>query len=293
MSAARPVVVLDFDGTMTDAEAEGAPFFDGYLADLATLTGQPLATIRAIAEGIRAEMFADPAAFAAEFGDPPRAVAPAVVDPYLRMTPIARRIYDQFGVLRDPGDRDRVGSVLYSHHYLGTVHHPVFRRGAGALLAALGRRDDLDVWVVTNSGTAHVRGKIADLDRVHGGVGWLTDRVRGDAGKFRIDDSWTAGPDDLSLPGLARPILRRRRRYHDILAELCAGDFSRVTVIGDIFELDLSLPAALGARVGLVRGPHTPPYELSYLATLGPRAAAFDELAAVMDFIDFPRPAGA
>ncbi|MFM2152956.1 MAG: hypothetical protein RL199_1391, partial [Pseudomonadota bacterium] len=36
------LVILDFDGTMTDAEAEGAPFRDGYLQDLATLTGRPL-----------------------------------------------------------------------------------------------------------------------------------------------------------------------------------------------------------------------------------------------------------
>ena len=47
MSSVRPVVVLDFDGTMTDAEAEGVPFFDGYVADLATLTGGEPAAVRA------------------------------------------------------------------------------------------------------------------------------------------------------------------------------------------------------------------------------------------------------
>ena len=31
------VLVLDFDGTMTDAEAEGRPFTDGYLEDLCAL----------------------------------------------------------------------------------------------------------------------------------------------------------------------------------------------------------------------------------------------------------------
>ena len=34
------VLVLDFDGTMTDAEAEGRPFRDGYLEDLCTLVGR-------------------------------------------------------------------------------------------------------------------------------------------------------------------------------------------------------------------------------------------------------------
>lgn len=284
----RRVVVLDFDGTMTDAEAEGFRFFGGYCADLATLTGGVAAEVRAMAEAVQAEMFADPTRFAAEFGDPPRAVAPAVVDPYLRMTPIARRIYDHYGVLKDAGDRDRVGSVLYAHHYLETVHAPVFRPGAAEVLTALGTRADLDVWVVTNSGTDHVREKIARLDRARGGVAWLSDRVRGNAGKFRIDDTWADGPADLIVDGLPRPILRKRRRYHDILAELCGGDFTRLTVVGDIFELDLSLPAALGARVALVRGPYTPAYELAYLAGLGARAAVLTEVPAVLDFIDLP-----
>ncbi len=284
----RPVVVLDFDGTMTDAEAEGARFFPGYCTDLATLTGAPGAEVTALAESLLAEMFADPARFAAEFGNPPRAVAPAVVDPYLRMTPIARRIYDHYGVLADPGDRQRIGTLLYNHHYKATIEAPVFRPGAPELLATLGRRDDLEVWVVTNSGTDHVREKIRRLDGSHGGVAWLAPRVRGNAGKFLIDDSWAAGPDDLAIPGLPRPILRRRRRYHDILAELCGGDFTRLTVVGDIFELDLSLPAALGARVALVRGPHTPAYELAYLAGLGAQATVVTDVAPVLDFIDLP-----
>ncbi len=99
--------------------------------------------------------------------------------------------------------------------------------------------------------------------------------------------------NDLTLPGLPRPILRQRHHYHGILAGLCDGDFSRVTVIGDIFELDLSLPEAMGARVGLVKGPYTPAYELAYLRERGPRAAIFDELDAVMDFIDLPFDAAA
>ncbi len=293
MTAARRVVVLDFDGTMTDAEAEGAPFFDGYVADLATLTGGAAAAVRARAEALRDAMFANPTAYAAEMGRPPEKVAPAVVDPYLRMTPIARQLYDEHGVLLDAGDRDRVGTLLYNRHYLTTVEHPVFRKGAGELLRALGRRADLDVWVVTNSGTDHVASKIDRLDALEGGVAWLRPRVRGFAGKFKIDRAWPEAPPDLTLPGLARPILRQRHHYHGILAELCGGDFTRVTVIGDIFELDLSLPEAMGARVGLVKGPYTPAYELAYLRERGPRAAIFDELDAVMDFIDLPTDAAA
>jgi hypothetical protein len=108
---------------------------------------------------------------------------------------------------------------------------------------------------VTNSGTDHVREKIARLDRSHGGVAWLGPRVRGNAGKFLIDRRLDQRPGRPRDPRPAAADPAPRRHYHDILAELCGGDFARLTVVGDIFELDLSLPAALGARVGLVRGP--------------------------------------
>src|SRR5690349_23124115 len=32
-----------------------------------------------------------------------------------------------------------------------------------------------------------------------------------------VDDSWTDAPDELAVPGLDRPVLLRRRNYHDIL----------------------------------------------------------------------------
>ena len=36
-------------------------------------------------------------------------------------------------------------------------------------------------------------------------------------------------------------------------------------MVGDIFELDLALPMALGARVGLVGNPRTPAYEREFV----------------------------
>ena len=35
------LLILDFDGTMTDAEAEGTPYREGYLGDLAIPPGSP------------------------------------------------------------------------------------------------------------------------------------------------------------------------------------------------------------------------------------------------------------
>jgi hypothetical protein len=92
--------------------------------------------------------------------------------------------------------------------------------------------------------------------------------VRGHARKFDVDDEWTGADAELALPGLERPVLLRRRAYHDILKAIldeAGATFFDLVVVGDIFELDLAMPLALGARVGLVASPKTPPYERAFV----------------------------
>jgi hypothetical protein len=277
-------LVLDFDGTMTDAEAEGRPFRDGYLEDLALLVGRKPGDpeLEQIAVDAEAALAAAPASHA--FMWMGRAVAPATVDPYLRMVPIAHAILDRFGAIPSAEDRGRLlGSVLYKYNYAKTLGRPVFRAGAGDLLRSLG---GTRTWIVTNSDTHAVAGKIAALDRDAPGVAWLTSRVRGFARKFDVDDAWTGAPGELALPGLDRAVLLRRRAYHAILEEVLAeagSSFEELVVVGDIFELDLAMPLALGARVGLVTSPHTPDYERAFV-TAHPRAKLIDDLAEVPAF---------
>lgn len=279
-----PVLVLDFDGTMTDAEAEGRPFRDGYLEDLCLLVGRPAGDpeIAALADALEAEIAAQPGAH--PFLWMGRAVAPATVDPYLRMVPIAHRILDQFRALPGEVDRGRLlGHVLYKYNYQKTLGHPVFRPGAGEVLRVLGGSP---TWIVTNSDTHAVAGKIAALDRDAPGVAWLTSRVRGFARKFEVDDSWTGVAAELALPGLSRPVLLRRRAYHDILAAVLAeagASWDDLIVVGDIFELDLAMPLALGARVGLVTSAHTPAYERAFVDQ-HPRATLLEQLADIPRF---------
>jgi hypothetical protein len=273
------VLILDFDGTMTDAEAEGKPFVAGYLEDLCLLVGRPIddAEVRAIAAGVEAEIAHAPAAF--PFSWLGRAVAPATVDPYLRMVPIANRVLDHFGAIADPLDRSRLlGGLLYKYNYAKTLGHPVFRAGAAPVLAQLA---GTATWIVTNSDTHAVAGKVAALDRAEPGVAWLTSRVRGFARKFDVDDAWDRCAAELVLPGLARPVLLRRAHYHDIIATVLAeagATFDELMVVGDIFELDLAMPLALGARVGLVASAYTPAYERAYVAQ-HPRAHLIERLA--------------
>src|SRR5688572_5755776 len=279
------VLVLDFDGTMTDAEAAGRPFRDGYLDDLATLVGRRPgdAEIAEIADAVERELADRP-------GDVPfvwmgRAVAPATVDPYLRMVPIAHRVLDRFGAFPGADDRGRLlGGVLYKYNYAKTLGLPVFRAGAGDVLRALAGRE---AFVVTNSDTEAVAGKLAKLDQITPGAGWLAPRVRGGARKFEVDDAWDGVPAELAVPGLARPVLLRRRTYHDQLARCLAAaggaSWAELVVCGDIFELDLALPLALGARIALVAGPRTPGYERELVAT-HPRGCVITDLAELLPF---------
>ncbi len=278
------VLVLDFDGTMTDAEAEGRPFRDGYLEDLCTLVGREPGDpeVEATAVHVEGQLAAAPASHPFLWME--RAVAPATVDPYLRMVPIAHAILDRFGALKDPVDRGRLlGAILYKYNYAKTLGRPVFRAGAGPFLAGLAGRE---AWIVTNSDTHAVAGKVAVLDRETPGVAWLTSRVRGHARKFDIDDNWTGADRELAVPDLNRPVLLRRRMYHDILKTILdnvGATFADLVVVGDIFELDLAMPLSLGARVGLVASQRTPGYERAYVAA-HPRGRVIEDLAEVPGF---------
>lgn len=266
------LLVLDFDGTMTDAEAEGAPFREGYLQDLATLTGQPIDPILALARQFEAEVAQNPDAHGWMFNG--HIVAPAGVDPYLRVMPVARKIFDAFGAFAAEGDRTRLlDGILYKYNYLKT--RIAFRTGAKETLQALA---GTQTYVVTNSHTDAVRAKVAAL-----GAEWLLDRVKGRAQKYVIDDTFDEVPATLEVPGLARPVLLRRRAYFDAIEQLrlaAGAAWSEVLVVGDIFELDLSLPLAKGARVGLVVNDFTPAYERAFVEA-HPRGTLITALAQI------------
>ena len=278
------VLVLDFDGTMTDAEAEGRPFRDGYLEDLCALVGKPAGdpSITEIADEVEAKLAAAPEQH--PFLWMGKAVAPATVDPYLRMVPIAHAILDRFEALASAVDRGRLlGSVLYKYNYAKTLGRPVFRAGAGPVLRELAKRE---TYVVTNSDTHAVASKIAQLDHEAPGVIAMMNRVRGQARKFDVDDSWTGVDAELALPGLDRPVLLRRRMYHDILRtvlDATGASWADLIVVGDIFELDLAMPLSLGARVGLVVSSHTPPYERAFVAA-HPRGRIIEQLSEIPRF---------
>jgi len=277
------LLVLDFDGTMTDAEVEGVPFRQGYLEDVAILCAMPLEEVLVLAEEFSKEVSENAHAYGWQFNG--KIVAPAVVDPYLRMMPVTRKIMDRAGVFLDPQDRTRLlDGILYKYNYGKTIN--CFRDGARAVLESM---KGTATYVVTNSHTIPVKNKLRDLGLEADGrctLDWLVDRVHGTAKKYFLDDSFTLVPESMSLEGLPRPILLRRQKYHAVLQDLLEAeglDWSNLVVVGDIFELDLSLPLALGARVGLLANPFTPVYEKNFLAS-HPRGAVLTDVDQIPAF---------
>lgn len=259
------LLVLDFDGTMTDAEREGAPFRGAYLDDIATLAALPRDEVEALAARFEREVADNAHAEGWLFGG--HIVAPATVDPYLRIMPVARMVFDHYGRFMNGDDRDRLlDGILYKYNYPKT--RTVFREGAREVL--LGTPADT-TYVVTNSHTIPVQDKIKQLSAMGDdpdALLWLVERVHGRAKKYVLDQDFEAVDEELRVPNLSRPILLRRRQYFEALTRLLevrGADWSELTVIGDIFELDLALPLSLGATVGLVANAHTPQYEMDYL----------------------------
>jgi hypothetical protein len=279
------LLVLDFDGTLTDAEEEGRPFREGYLVDLSMLCGRSLDETRALADGFEEEVKRHVGSYGWVFGG--EIVAPAAVDPYLRIMPVARKVFDACGVFMNHDDRDRLlDNILYKYNYGKSAI--AFKEGAREFLTS---REGTETYVITNSHTEPVRNKVRAL-AVEGGdaseLDWLVERVYGSAKKYVVDPSWDRLPESMSLPDLSRPVLLRRRLYFEALDRLRANaglGWEDVVVVGDIFELDLCVPLALGARVGLFANEFTPSYEVEFLAN-HPRGVIIESMAQIADFVD-------
>lgn len=266
------VIVLDFDGTFTRVDDEAAPFLAAFRASLAELVGH---SIDGDWDRAAAAIEASPDHFGWEFEG--RIVAPSHADPYIFATSVGQRL------LAERPDARSVLEALFQRCY--PLARTVFRHDAREVVEALLDRG-APVYVVTNSMTHHVASKIEAL--APRGAERLT--IVGDAKKFALVDAELAParfatlPESVSLPGLHRPVWMRRGRYYDALERIWAGAGAgpeSTLVCGDIFELDLAMPAALGARVHLVARPSTRAYERD--AVLAAGGSVSEHLSGLLD----------
>jgi phosphoglycolate phosphatase-like HAD superfamily hydrolase len=273
-------VVLDFDGTFTDVTAEGVPFVQHFRRRLSEVLG------RDVMEGGWAQVEHEVATSSEEHGWEVggRIVAPALADPYLLANFVARRLCDRLGVLPDKAERAKLLDTLYREAYaqVGMAFKPEAKEVLEALLDT-----GLPVHVVTNAHTDTVEAKLTKLAP----RGRERLRVSGDARKFLIeepattDSVFTALPETTQAAPLVRPIHLRRGRYYEALRRIWSEtDTSPETtlVAGDIYELDLAMPAALGASVQLVARTNTLEYERRAITALGSRGGMDPSLRAIL-----------
>jgi phosphoglycolate phosphatase-like HAD superfamily hydrolase len=263
-------VILDFDGTLTNAEEEGKPFWGAYLRDVAkfaALKGMSEDEVSRRANGIVGEL--NPAHDVWLYDG--RAVAPATVDPYLRVKPVAHRILrEQCATQTSDEVLDVLLQILFEKNYPFGGHCP--RAGASELLSRL-QKSGVSCHIVTNASTAHVERKLERLLADDPAcLKWCKEGLRGDAVKYIISPMYASVPEKLDVPGLEnRGVLLRRQRYHNLLQRLRVEhkcEWNEMLVVGDVFELDLALPLHIECEVALMANEHTPPYEIKFLRTL-------------------------
>jgi FMN phosphatase YigB (HAD superfamily) len=181
-------------------------------------------------------------------------IAPWYSDPYVHSDTIAQEILKE----KKPDlSADQVRDVIlpiFLEWYKKT-DAPFFSE-TKITLEHLARHYDVNV-VVTNSSSDVVGEKLKSI-----GLSHLS--VSGSARKFELNDSWDVLPVALepNETGFSRPIYLRRKEYFDRLVQVTNGfKPSEVCVVGDIYEMDLALPAYLGMHTVLIANNRTPECE--------------------------------
>ncbi len=262
------LVVLDFDGTLTDSEAHATAFNEASERELIGRLGwDPVEGHNAWSRTIADITSLSPEVAWTRHG---HGVCPAATDPYVIANGAVKRLW----MAHDPGlsEREFAQHVMEIHHEAYEQVPSPFRPDACALIEAL-RARGVGATVVTNSPRDTVASRLAKLPCTTPAF----PGVRGNAGKFSVcaaldtDSRFTALPAHVEWPGLARPVELRRGHYFDALSPAWreAGTGPEGTlVVGDNFELDLAMPLALGCQVHLITRAGTMPHELRLAETM-------------------------
>lgn len=276
-------VVFDFDGTLTDLEGHAPALHDVSQECLAQLLGISKTSIRERWDDARAALDTTPIDTAWERDG--HKVASLRSDVYVWANAITRSVL--LATMSPTRCERELDSLVYEVHRAGYEQaRAPFRKATREVLDALCARGK-QVFVVTNSDGATV-GRQLDQLRLR-----ARDRVivHGHAGKFLIceprepSDEFAQLPSEMHVENMNRPVLLRRGQYYDALRHLWhthGGSAASSLVCGDIFEIDLALPAALGASVHLATRSTTLEHERQ-AALSHPRGGADDDLRAVLE----------
>jgi phosphoglycolate phosphatase-like HAD superfamily hydrolase len=162
-----------------------------------------------------------------------------------------------------------------------------FRPGASDFLGRL-QQAGVAVWLVSNADLTAMQERLSSLP----GADLSTVGVLGNAGKHWLgpgptpDPAFAALPDEQRLAGLPRAVKLKRGLYLGALGEIwrrTGATPSETLVVGDIYDMDLALPAVLGAHVHLIENGSTrPPYRAA-LMELGGFGSLSPDLLPALD----------
>lgn len=277
MSETAPLrhVVFDFDGTCTRVEDVATAYEERCLELFARAVQQDVD--KPFREALLRVRAASPKLGWTMAGLPS---APAAADPYIAVGEAMRLVLEEQHLERNAAI-DRI------HHEANDDCTAPWRAEVERVLAAFYARG-ITIHFVSNSLTDKIAGR---LDELLGADTPLRRAIEvlGDARKFvlrELESASIAAPLRARFEQLAphsgdadgRPILLRRGAYFEALASVWQQEdrAAETLIVGDIFELDLAMPIALGTQVHLVRRePKYPtyPYEIEEVRTLGARGS--------------------
>ncbi|MFO0726286.1 MAG: hypothetical protein U1E65_21050 [Myxococcota bacterium] len=251
-------VIFDFDGTSTLVE----PVQEAFLAEYRRLLVEGVSQSFADAwdDALQQLAKASPEAAWSTLSTVP--AAPAYADPYIAASESVAWVQRQLAAMRLP--IPSVPGDLYRRAYERCA--APFRAELPEVLESFVSRG-IGVSFISNSSEVTIRNRLADLLRTRPALeGQIA--VRGDAKKFvtrelhpeeaRALAPWMRKAFQQLKPaqqraGLERPIYLRRADYFRALCRSWSkAKPSETLVVGDIYELDLAMPIALGCRVHLI-----------------------------------------
>lgn len=245
MAQSKENLVLDFDGTLTDLQKEAQPYIDVYRGILAGKLGMERSDLEAMLEETKRRVIENPQIYGWQHNG--LIVAPATADPYI----LNRVVVQESLAELDPKGRITTDDLQAIHEKARKQKEIIFREGARDFLRMLGEHYRLRI--IT---TSERQGCINLLDGFLGPNHGIS--VIGGVKKYEIDLTWTQVSKTYQPEGFPRPVQLRRRDYWESLLPQISG------VVGDVFELDLALPDALGIRTILLLTEGTPLWERHY-----------------------------
>lgn len=287
-------IVLDFDGTCTQIPV----IYEGYLTQyLAELNKRVFSQKPVTADEWRdAQQLVSNNSPKAPWTIGFSPSAPAAADPYIMAYESAKYIIRQripVGI-KDP--------PFEAHRDADEANPAPWRMEAREIIEELLKKN-INVYFISNSSSKKITQRLLELlelSTLPKGI-----KVESDAAKFYISElMWdTALPNETKLhfenlpatvvtSDIGRPVHLRRGFYFEAICKVFNNnldDLGSTVFCGDIWEMDLAMPYALGANIHLIdRSAPFNTYEFEYnaLVNSGDRAKKSEDLKGLLNWVN-------